>query len=498
MLTHINIKNFAIIDDLSIDFHSGMTVITGETGSGKSILIHALEVCFGKRIEKHMLQSKEKSCEVTTVFELDNNNDVNDWLSDNNISDDSDIIIRRVVNLEGRSKNYINNTLVNLNKIKEFTSLLINIHGQHENQALMKPDMQLRMLDNYANLEKLISTVNDIFYKWKNINEKIEALKAKQSDTSRQEFIKFQLIELESFAIPKQELIELEKQHQILAKSEDIIQYCQESIDLIDNNDGVLNKLHNIVNNLSHYSSISNSIKQTNDCIDQAIIQTQEGLTELQEYMANFTYDQQKLNELNSKLQKIYDIAKKHNTAARDLHEHKINLESELSKLTQSNQSLDVLIKEKESLETQYLKISEELSNKRKKASVKLSKDVTKNLILLDIKGPFKAVIKNKKTSLPQLNGLDEIAFIIHTNQGSDGFALNKIASGGELSRISLALQSVIATQYSTPTLIFDEVDVGISGATAEIVGKLLKSISTNSQIICITHLEYKMQTNFL
>ncbi len=492
MLTTLNIKNFIIIRDLTIDLNKGLTVITGETGSGKSIIIKAIEIGLGRRFEKQFILEQKDKCEISLSFYIENSGQLPKWLEELNLPiDDNEIIIRRSFGIDGKSKNYLNDTLISLSLLKKITQQIISIHGQHENQLILSNDFQRNILDKYSDNQSTLVSLESAYTKWRVLKNEIVKLANTNYSKERAQLLKFQIDEIESHNEVIQNLKEIENRHTILINSEDIQQAIVKVTELINNEaNGCIEKTQESINELNRINSLpSNELTNCITCLKDSTIQLSEAIINLNIVREQIEHDPEELSKIENKLQKIYEISKKHAIYPHDLAEHLLSLKVEFKNLQNKENKLINLQNDLVIAEQDYRVQARALSKLRQKSAVKLSKEITQQLILLDICGPFNIKINYEEQQIPNITGLDKIEFFIKTNPDTPESLIEQIVSGGELSRISLALQAVTGKHLSVPTIIFDEVDVGISGSTAEIVGKLLKNISSHTQIICITHL---------
>lgn len=491
MLLQLDIKNYAFIESATLEFKEGMTVITGESGSGKSMLLGGLELCFGKRAESSMVGPFHDKCEVSLLFDTKNYPFISAWLSEKDLAwDEEHILIRRQIDKEGRSKAYINDHLASLQSLKELSSLIVNLHGQHENQALLKKEYQRSVLDSFAQLETLSQSLNQQVNQWKNIQKEIQSLQAAEDNAATKTLLEYQLKELKELNLLPNELEELEQQHQTLANIDTITQVCQQSIHLLSEQDpSLLQTLSRMQDNLASLTKHPD-LEQSSLCIENAIIQLSEAERSLTHYLNQLTLDPEKYQQIDKRLTHIYDLARKHKVQAKGLYTHIQNLEQTLTTLKGAEEAIAKLLQQLQAIERIYAKIANELSQKRKEASNKFDKEITRKMKLLGItQGHFLTTFTPFEDSKPRLYGQEAVEFFVATNPQQIPGPLNKIISGGELSRISLAIQSSTAENLLVPCLIFDEVDVGISGGIAEVLGGLLRDLSKSAQIICITHL---------
>ncbi len=492
MLTHLSIRHFTIADHIELEFQPGMTVITGETGAGKSISLDALALTLGDRADSRTISHGAQRAEIVATFDLTQLPDAQEWLIDHDMEQDNDCLLRRIITREGRSRAYINGQPCTLQELKALGEMLIDIHSQHEHQSLLQRDCQRRYLDAYCNANDLALEVKKACTQWQNCTNRLRSLQANDEEkNARLQLLSYQAQELDSLALAENELAKLEEEHKILSHAEQTIQDSQLAMNFLSNADS-----GSAIENLNQASRLLSNIAQQNDRLSEisqliisAQIQTEEASRELQYHIDNFEADPQRLTEVETRLNAIYQIARKHRIKAEELPGFYQQLKEELSELQSGDEQIEILQQQQEELAKQYDLLAKRLSNKREKGSSKLKKAVTKQLSKLGMENcRFEIHLPQKETAAPSLNGLESVDFLISTNPGQPAQALNKIASGGELSRISLAIQVITAQTSSTPTLIFDEVDVGIGGGTAEVVGNLLRLLGNKNQVICVTH----------
>ncbi|NQY42562.1 MAG: DNA repair protein RecN [Legionellales bacterium] len=492
MLTTLSIKNFIIIRNLTIDFDNGMTVITGETGAGKSIIIKALEVALGKRFEKQFILDKKGKSEISINFCINQSSPIYNWLAELDLPIlNNEVVIRRIFSIDGKAKNYLNDTLISATLLKKLTQKIINIHGQHENQLILNNEFQRTILDKYADNQLILKNLQSEYKKWCDIKEEINTLINSKNSKEKIQLLEFQINEMESHSDVIQNLKSVEDQHNLLVKSIDIKQAVNRVIEFINNeDDGCISKIQKSICELKEIQNLqSTELRNSVTCLQDSEIQLSEALDNIHRLNESTNHDPKELFEIENKLQKIYDIAKKHNVYPHDLAEHFASLRLELTKLQNVEESLLKLQDNLSETENKYRKLAAKLSQLRQKSAKNLSQEITNQIIKLDICGPFEIKVNYQNQAAPNIHGLDEIKFFIKTNPDTPACPMEQIVSGGELSRISLALQAITGKHTNISTIIFDEVDVGISGSTAEIVGNLLKEISAHTQIICITHL---------
>jgi DNA repair protein RecN (Recombination protein N) len=490
MLTDLNIHNYAIADLIELELDSGMTAITGETGAGKSITLDALGLALGDRADSTSVGSNGEKAEITASFDISNNSQAQRWLSERELDNDDDCFLRRLVKRDGKSKAYINNRPATVQDMRQLGELLINIHGQHEHQALLKRETQRQIVDDYANSQTLVSKVREAFEHWNNTKSKLENLRnASSENAAKVEFLRYQIQELEQLAIEEDELKKLEEEQKTLANAETIIVSCQQALTLCDHdNTGTETSLAQVIHLLAQLPQGNAAIIEPLELFNSALIQLQEGSSALSNYIDSFEADPVRLSFVEDRLSAIYELARKHRIDANQVSQLLTDLNTELDSLDCSDEKLAEL----ENVELQQLNellaLCSQLTKKRKTAASKLQKAVGKQLQALRMAN---CSIEFALTELEQPNqyGKESIELLITTNPAQAPQALGKIASGGELSRIGLAIQVITAQTTATPTLIFDEVDSGIGGAVAEVVGKLLRELGKKTQVICVTHL---------
>lgn len=493
MLIEIAIKNYAIIDALNLDFFSGTTVLTGETGAGKSIIIDAVQLALGARLSGNVVRTGTDRAEITLSFNIADIPAAQIILKKYDLESAEDCIIRRVIDQEGRSKSYINGTPTTLQTLRELSDSLIDIHGQHEFQTLLKPDVQMMLLDRFAQHVEMLQALNDCYDAWRTKQTLFDNLKKTTDDIqARIEFLTYQVHELDELNLSEQELESIEAEYQQLAHVDTLLSHGQKAFTLLSEKEEGAAKdlLYETINTLETMLPFDASLKNLSELVQSAATYIEEAAHELKHFLDHIEANPNRLNELNQRLERIHKIAKKHRVNPQELYAFHQQMKKELHDIAHSDERLSALEKEIEVLLAHYADSAKKLTQSRKKSAKRLSQLITDAMRELGMPhGRFEIVWTEATDQRPKRNGLDKIEFKISTNPDQPVQALNKIASGGELSRISLAIQVTTAQQHTMPTLVFDEVDVGIGGATAEIVGKLLKSLGESTQVLCITHL---------
>ncbi|GAA05483.1 DNA repair protein RecN [Photobacterium leiognathi] len=493
MLAHMTISNFAIVKTLQFELKPGMTTITGETGAGKSIAIDALGLCLGDRAEASMVRPNEDKAEISAAFSLANNQAARRWLEDNDLMDGEECILRRVITKEGRSRGFINGSPVPASQQKALGQLLINIHGQHAHQQLMRPDYQQQMLDQYAGHHMLLDKTRGTYQRWRQAHNELKRLtQSREENEAQKQLLQYQVKELDELALGEEEFAEIEEEHKRLSNSGELAVASQTALSaLYDGDDGnalqLLQMACQQVCNLGEYDNNLNAIPQM---LEEAIIQVQEASQELRSYLDNLDMDPHRLIYLEERLSKIMSMARKHYVMPNELYQKHQDLLKELENLDCSDERLEEIAENVEALRQKCLLAAEKLSKSRQRYAKELDQKISESMHTLSMEhGEFSINITSDPDRMLSPIGYDSINFLVSTNPGQPLQPLGKVASGGELSRISLAIQVITAQKVETPSLIFDEVDVGISGPTAAIVGKMLRTLGESTQVMCVTHL---------
>lgn len=492
MLTALSISQFAIADQLELDFHAGMTTITGETGAGKSISLDALSFALGARADSSIVRSGADKADIHAIFDIRRLPHVADWLCTHELgSDDSECILRRVITSEGRSKAYINGAPVNLQQLKTLGDMLVDIHSQHAHHQLMSRDHHQLLLDAYAACQPLLKKTADAFACWQATARRLQQLQNQNNDsTKRKEFLQFQLREFDDLKLQNGEFERLETQHQLLANAEALMQACQQTLDICHEHEShaVLSQLQASRHLLQAFGEHFADVHDASELLENAAIQIEEACRSLRHQLGLIDNDADNLDEIETRLAAILDLARKHRVDPHQLPVLQQTLQQELDGLDNSSEHIAALQAQAQHERETYTALARQLTQLRETASEKLASAVKQQLKALGMSNCQFVPRLNTDFDSPRASGFESVEFLISTNPGSPPQPLAKIASGGELSRISLAIQVVTASASTIPTLIFDEVDVGIGGATAEVVGRLLQKLARDAQIICVTH----------
>ena len=496
MLNQISISNFAIVDHLNLAIKPGMTAITGETGAGKSIMLDALGLALGGRADSDCVRDGSDRAEISACFDLQRIPAARQWLQERDYLDqnclDAECILRRVITREGRSRGYINGMMVTLGELKALGELLIDIHSQHAHQSLLKKSNHPIVLDQFAGSLTLSREVARAAQDYRQAQQQLDALLSDRQDREeRVQLLSYQLNELEQLHLLPGEVEQLEQEHRQQAQADATLMACHQVTQVCtsDEGDNLLQQLSLCLHRLGDLQIDHPAITNSLDMLSSAQIQVEEAVTELNHFMDHFEADPQRVREIEERLSAIFDLARKHRIQPEELLSKQQQISAELAKVQCHDEQVAALEQAMAQLLEQHNQLAQRLSAKRQSAARKLEKLVGERIALLGMpKGKFRVEMTDIPERTVSAQGLESIEFLVTTNPGQAPRALARVASGGELSRISLAIQVIIAQSAATPTLVFDEVDVGIGGGTAEIVGSMLREVGKNGQVLCVTH----------
>ncbi|MCQ4348186.1 DNA repair protein RecN [Pseudomonas stutzeri] len=493
MLVHLSIRNYAIVEQLDLELRPGMSVITGETGAGKSIMLDALGLALGDRAEPGVVRPGAAKADILASFELGEIAEARQWLAERDLDNDGPCILRRVITAEGRSRAYINGTPCPLGDLKNLGELLIDIHSQHEHQSLLKPDTHRRLLDAYASAGELARQVQLAAQRWRQTRSELQRLSQNSEEQhARRQLLSYQLEELDSLALAPGELERLEQEHRTLNNAGALLDACRQVVDICSESDGgtVLGSLRCSVQRLSGGQARPAPLEEAIGLLASAQIQVEEAVSNLNRFVDHFDADPQRLQQIEERLDSIYGLARKHRVQAGELDELQQRLQAELAGLDADDAALERLSAELDAYARHYRERAAELSVQRREAAARLAAAVEGEMQRLGMPGGrFAIALQPVAGEEPQPHGQEQVEFQVSANPGQPLKNIARVASGGELSRISLAIQVITAQTSRTPTLVFDEVDVGIGGPTAEVVGQLLRRLGERGQVITVTHL---------
>jgi DNA repair protein RecN (Recombination protein N) len=493
MLAHLFVRDLAIIKTLELELSDGLIVLTGETGAGKSIVIDALALALGERAESLVVRPGAKRAEVSASFSLKADAPATAWLRENELYEDGECVLRRVVEVDKPSKAYINGRPVPVQQLRALGELLVDIHGQHEHQSLLKRDIQQDLLDAYGGLGEPVAQLRRHYEAWRALNERLETLRQESADREgRIEFLRHQAQELRALNLKPGELAQLEEEHARLAHGAELLAGVQDVAQSVyDAEEGAAGALlARARSRLEALTRFDPKLAEIGELLAQAVIQIDEAAGRLHDYLDRLELDPNRLQWLESRLGTLHDLARKHRLRPEELAELLARLEQELGDLENYDVNLARLESELKTARAAYDKLAAEISRGRAQAAKKLGKAVSDRMQELGMPGgKFEIALGALPRGEIGARGLERTEFLVSANPGQPPRPLPKVASGGELSRISLALQVVLAGLASVPTLIFDEVDVGVGGRVAEIVGQLLRDLGRHRQVFVITHL---------
>ncbi|UVL60962.1 DNA repair protein RecN [Pseudomonas sp. B21-032] len=493
MLVHLSVHNYAIVEHLDLELARGMSVITGETGAGKSIMLDALGLTLGDRADSGVVRPGADKADILATFDLVDIPEARIWLAERDLDSDGPCILRRVITAEGRSRGYINGTPCPLGDLKALGELLIDIHSQHEHQSLLKTDTHRRLLDEYAGATDLARQVQLAAQRWRQTRQELERLSNSGDEQRAQhQLLSYQLEELDNLGLGENELELLEQEHKNLTNAEALFGICRQVIDHCSENDSgnVLNALTASLNRLTAVHNAPKALGEAASMIASAQIQVEEAVGELNRFLDNFDADPARLQQLEERLDTIYTLARKHRVHPTELAGLQLRLMEELENLNANDESIERLSEELAAYARHYQDKAGELSALRQQAASQLARAVEQEIQRLGMPGGrFSIELRPNSSDELQPQGLEQVELLVSANPGQPLKALAKVASGGELSRISLAIQVITAQTSRIPTLVFDEVDVGIGGPTAEIVGQLLRRLGERGQVLTVTHL---------
>jgi DNA repair protein RecN (Recombination protein N) len=488
MLIHISISNYTIVSDLEMEFSPGMTVITGETGAGKSIMLDALGLCLGDRADPKAVRTGCDRAQIVAGFDVGAIPAAAAWLRERDLYIGEECLLRRVITNEGRSRAYINGNATTLQDCVDLGALLIDIHSQHAHQSLLRKPVQRELLDAYAGHQALAKELEQTASDWLRARRELELLAGSRDEhTARAQLLAYQVEELDELALQEGELASLESEQKLLVNAEDILQGAHRALELCEQQESGTSQALQLLTGDAH---VAESAGNARDLLDSAAIQLSEARGEIQRYIDSVRINPQRLDEVQRRLEAIYDIARKHRVMPEEVDSLHQQLHEELQGLADGGERIDRLQAEMDSLAAHYQETAAKLGKKRRSAARKLEKQAGKVLASLAMdQCQLEIALNPRESADPHPHGGEDIEFLVSTNPGNPTQPLGKIASGGELSRISLAIQVVTASASTVPSMVFDEVDVGIGGAVAEVVGRLLRTLSEQAQVLCVTHL---------
>jgi len=492
VLTHIAIKDLVIVSGLELELDAGMTALTGETGAGKSILIDALGLTLGEKADAGMIRAGCERAEVSADFDLSRNPEARAWLAEQALEDGDACLIRRVLARAGRARAFINGQAASSSQLRTLGDLLVDIHGQHAHQSLLRAAPQRQLLDGYGGLSAGATEVADLYRRYRDLDQRWQTLTAARDErAARLDLLRFQVDELDALALADGELEVLDAEQRRLANVGHLQGTAAALVDLLYEGETALrDQLGHAARELDGLTGIEPRLTETREMLDGAVVQVEEAAANLRQYLDDLDMDPERLAVVEERLGRIHELARKYRIPPEQLGEHQAGLKAELDALEQADQSLGSLGTECEAARAALLARARALSDGRHAAAERLGATVSDAMQELGMAGGrFAVAVTTADDDGVTSHGLDAVEFLVSANPGQPLMPLAKVASGGELSRISLAIQVATAEVGRIPTLVFDEVDVGIGGGVAEIVGRLLRRLGASRQVLCVTHL---------
>ena len=494
MLNRLELRDFAIVERLDLELDVGVTVLTGETGAGKSILVDALGLALGERARQSMVRAGATRAEVVAVFDLPSDSPGGCWLREHELdSVDAECVLRRTVATDGRSRAYINDRSVPMQTLRDLGDLLVDIHGQHAHQSLLRRATQREALDAHANHPEALARVADLHNRWRELNKAAEPDQGGPAEREdRLEFLRYQLRELAELSPQPEELAQLDEEHRRLSHREDLRSVCARALTALEGDGGPsgASLLGAAARAVAEMCKFDSDLGEVTELVDSASIQVEEATGRLHRYAEQLDVDPGRLAAVDARLTDLHAAARKHRTRAEDLSALQDKLSEEIDFLEQSENRLFRLREELAAVESDYRCAAQSLHRSRQEAARGLADAVTANMAQLALEGGrFEVQLQADFDRPPGPHGADLVEFHVSANPGQPVRPLAQVASGGELSRISLAIQVLETRDSAVPTLIFDEVDAGIGARVADLVGSMLRSLASRRQVLCVTHL---------
>ena len=492
MLTYLQVRDLAIVSHLELECRSGMTALTGETGAGKSILIEALGLVLGDKADASLIRAGRERAEILAEIDLDQAPDARDWLVEQGLDDDNACVVRRLIVREGRSRAFINGRAATGAQLRDLGERLVDIHGQHAHQSLLRATAQRELLDAYGGHGDQVAAVATTFRAFRDLDQRLQALEAASADrAARLDLLRFQVDELSALGLTVEAIESLDQEQRRLSH----IGRLQETVGrvlllLAEGEPAIDDQLRSATREIEELAGIDPALAESRDLLETAAIHAGEAAAGLRRYLDGLDLDPAALQEVEIRLSQLHDLARKYRVKPTELPELLDQRRAELDALEQSDVTLGDLRERRERVWRDFLAAAAELTRARQVAAERLSTTVTRSMQQLGMNGgQFSLQLDPLPEARASANGLERVEMLVSANPGQPMQPLAKVASGGELSRISLAIQVATAECGRVPTLVFDEVDVGIGGGVAEIVGRLLRRLGESRQVLCVTHL---------
>jgi DNA repair protein RecN (Recombination protein N) len=492
MLTSLYVRHFAVVEEAEIAFGPGLTVVSGETGAGKSLLVDALMLLAGARADSGMVRAGSDRAELIAEFDLTHLPEAREWLRREELDEEDACQLRRVIRAEGSSRAWINGRPANASQLGELATLLVEIHGQHEHQALLSRAHQMELLDAYAGNEAQVAQVRELAQQWRELGNRIRKLSGGDDREQRIELLSHELGELEKWALPASDLTELEASHKRLANAGRLAEGAGGVVELLDGESefALRRALGRAQLEMSKLAALDDRLAPLLELLDNASIQLSEAADGLGRYALDVDLDPERYTEVDTHLTRLHELSRRHRVPVAELHDKASTLRGELDELEGAGDALEKLAGQRTRLQQQYDEQAAKLSASRQQAADRLGGEVSALMGELGMSGGRLVVeLEATSDSEPDLQGRERCELLVSANPGQPPRALRKVASGGELARISLAIEVATLGKDTIGTMVFDEVDTGIGGAVAEVVGQKLRALGTQRQVLCVTHL---------
>ena len=493
MLVNLSVSNFAIVDRIEVEFDPAMTVLTGETGAGKSILVDAIALVLGERGSARAVRPGARRAEFSAEFDLAELDDARQWLADNEVDEDDQCLVRRVIAADGRSRAFINGHAVTMQQLKSLGDYLIDIHGQHFHQSLTRRNVQLSLLDHFGGLGDRVAAAREAYRAWRTVADELATASSREADrASRIDLLRFQIEELETLAPDTAEPGELRSEQQRLKNSVRLAEGSTAALAVLAENENanasaMLAESARLIDSLVEFDA---ALREVSEFLDNAGIQLNEATDALQRYASTLDADPGRRDWVEERLASLKSVARKHRVDLEALPDTLASMQQELQELLSADEEGRALEQAVLDAERDYRDIAEQLSAERRQAALGFDDAVTDAMQGLGMPGGrFTVSLETLDSGNERETGIDQIEFLISANPGQPPQPLSKVASGGELSRMSLAIQVIASDGSRIPTLIFDEVDSGVGGSVAEMVGRRLRDLGSSRQVLCVTHL---------
>ncbi|RAO74987.1 DNA repair protein RecN [Dyella jiangningensis] len=492
MLTSLYVRHFAVVEEAEIAFGPGLTVVSGETGAGKSLLVDALMLLAGARADSGMVRAGSDRAELTAEFDLSDLPEAREWLRREELDEEDTCQLRRVIRAEGSSRAWINGRPANASQLGELATMLVEIHGQHEHQALLSRAHQLELLDAYAGNESLVSQVRELATQWRELGQRIRKLSGGDDREQRIELLRHELDELEKWALPADGLVELEASHKRLANAGRLAEGAGGVVELIDGDSefALRRALGRAQLEMSKLAALDDRLAPLLELLDNASIQLTEASDGLGRYAMDVDLDPERFSEVDTHLTRLHELSRRHRVSTVELYDKAATLRDELAELEGAGDAVDKLSRQRQQLQQRYDEHAATLSRAREEAATRLGIEVSALMAELGMSGGRLVIeLEAAGEGDPDVQGRERCELLVSANPGQPPRPLRKVASGGELARISLAIEVATLGKDTIGTMVFDEVDTGIGGAVAEVVGQKLRALGGQRQVLCVTHL---------